>query len=145
MADPEGMINALLPERLHDVFFTNGDEVQTFISGQIGPSQRQGRVHDAIRALLGIDKFHMAADDIADAFQKLRRDVSQSGGSDTSALAARLEETTAEIAVLKADLEKLRARQTRRIDEKAEWEQELRGLSGIGEMEPAPVSRTVQV
>ena len=135
VADPDGMINVLLPERLHDVFFTNGDEVQTFISGQIGPSLRQGRVHDAIRALLGIDKFHMAADDIADAFQKLRRDVSQSGGSDTSALAARLEETTEEVAVLKADLETLRKRQTKRIDDKAEWEHELRGLTGIGEIE----------
>ena len=135
VADPEGMINALVPERLHDVFFTNGDDVQTFISGQIGASQRQGRVHDAIRSLLGIDRFRTAADDIADAFQKLRREVSQSGGSDTSALAAQLEETTAEVAVLAADLEKLRDRQTRRTDQKAEWEKELRSLTGIGELE----------
>ena len=126
----EAMINAWLPEQLHDVFFTDGDSVQTFISGQIGPRQRQSRVHDAIRALLGIDKFRIAAGDIESAFRSLQAEAAKSGGKDTSALVRQLEKTHSQIDELEAALRKLRHRQANMAAQRATWEKELLGLSG---------------
>ena len=135
IAAAKATINAWLPEQLRDVFFTDGDSVQTFISGQNGPRQRQRRVHDAIRNLLGIDKFQIAAKDIEAAFRSLRKDAAQSGGKDTSTLAGWLEETRSQIDRLEQDLLKLRERQANMIDKQNAWNKELRGLSGIGDID----------
>ncbi len=56
------LIERLLPRRLKDVFFTNGEDVQTFIAG-VG-DQQQRHVLDAIRALLGLDALETAVEDI---------------------------------------------------------------------------------
>ncbi len=126
----EVMINAWLPRQLHDVFFTDGDSVQTFISGQIGPRQRQSRVHDAIRALLGIDQFRTAASDIEGAFRSLQAEAAKAGGKDTSTLEEQLQNTNIEIDDLEAALLRLRQRQENMTAERSTWNKELLGLSG---------------
>ena len=131
----EATINSWLPEQLRDVFFTNGDSVQTFISGQIGARQRQSRVHDAIRNLLGIDRFRTAAGDIEAAFRALQTEAAKSGGEDTSALEDMLGETRSQIEQLEGDLLRLRQRQANMTDERATWDKEQRGLSGIGDID----------
>ena len=131
----EATINSWLPEQLRDVFFTNGDSVQTFISGQIGARQRQSRVHDAIRNLLGIDRFRTAAGDIEAAFRALQTEAAKSGGEDTSALEDMLGETRSQIEQLEGDLLRLRQRQANMTDERATWVKEQRGLSGIGDID----------
>ena len=135
IASPEAMINAWIPEQLHDVFFTDGDSVQTFISGQIGPRQRQSRVQDAIRNLLGIDRFRTAASDVEAAFRSLQTEAAKSGGKDTSALEVMLQGTRSQIEELEADLLKLRQRQANMTDERATWNNELQGLTGIGDID----------
>ncbi len=131
----EATINSWLPEQLRDVFFTNGDSVQTFISGQIGARQRQSRVHDAIRNLLGIDRFRTAAGDIEAAFRALQTEAAKSGGEDTSALEDMLGETRSQIEQLDGNLLRLRQRQANMTDERATWVKEQRGLSGIGDID----------
>jgi len=132
---PEATLNAWLPERLHDIFFTNGDDVQTFISGQIGARQRQSRIQDAIRDLLGIDRFRTAARDIESAFRNLQAEAAKSGGKDTSALEGMLGETRGQIDELEADLVRLRDRQANMTNERATWNKELQGLTGIGDID----------
>ena len=57
----EGIIHNLLPPNLADVFFTNGDDVQRFISsGQRADRERQQAVHNAIRQLLGLNNVEEA-------------------------------------------------------------------------------------
>ncbi len=131
----EATINTWLPKQLHDVFFTDGDSVQTFISGQIGPGQRQLRVHNAIRDLLNIDKFQTAAEDIEAAYRSLQRDAAKSGGKDTSTLVSWLEETRSQIDYLERGLNTLRERQANMTNDTAAWNRELRGLSGIGDID----------
>ena len=131
----ESTIWAWLPMRLKDVFFTDGDSVQTFISGQIGARERQNRVQNAIRDLLGIEKFQTAADDIEAVFRTVRAEAAKSGGRDMSNLERALEETNAQIRDLKADRDKLRDRQVNMKDQRTAWEKELRGLRGIGDID----------
>ena len=133
--DAEVTINVWLPRKLHAVFFTDGDSVQTFISGQIGQKQRQRRVHDAIRDLLGIDRFRTAARDIEAAFRSIQAEAAKSGGKDTSTLEVRLEETRSQIDGLEGDLLRLRERQANMTDERSKWDKELRELSGIGDID----------
>ena len=131
----EATINVWLPRQLHAVFFTDGDSVQTFISGQIGQKQRQRRVHDAIRDLLGIDRFRTAARDIEAAFRSIQAEAAKSGGKDTSTLEDRLEETRSQIDGLEDDLLRLRERQANMTDERSKWDKELRELRGIGDID----------
>lgn len=131
----EATINTWLPKELRDVFFTDGDSVQTFISGQIGSGQRQSRVQDAIRNLLGIDIFRTAASDVEAVFRSLRTEAAKSGGKDTSVLESQLDETCNKIDQLKEQLQKLRRRQINMTDARDKWEKDLRGLSGIGDID----------
>ena len=52
--NPETVIAKFLPPGLKSVFFTDGDDVQRFISSE-GTHGRQKRVHDAIKVLLGLE------------------------------------------------------------------------------------------
>ena len=57
----EGLISEMLPISLANVFFTNGDDVQRFISsGQQAEQERQEAVHMAIRQLLGLDHVELS-------------------------------------------------------------------------------------
>lgn len=132
---PEAWINVWLPEQLHDVFFTDGDSVQTFISGQMEPGQRQHRVHTAIRDLLYIDRFRTATEDIETAFRSLRREAAKSGGKDTSDLEYQLEVTGKQVNQLKADLGTLHQRLANMTDDQTTWDKELHGLSGFGDID----------
>ena len=131
----ESWINAWLPQRLKDVFFTDGDSVQTFISGQIRMRQRQARVQDAIRDLLGIESFRIAADDLQAVYRRLRIEAAKSGGHDTTSLELKLEETDSRIRALEAELAKLRDRQANMNEQRTAWEKELRSLRGIGDID----------
>ncbi len=135
VASADATIRAWLPDELRDVFFTDGDSVQTFISGQIGARQRQSRVQDAIRDLLGIDRFRTAASDIEAAYRSLRAEAAKSGGRNTSNLESMLEEAVRQIDLAVADLAKLRERQANMAEQRARWDRELRGMRGIGELD----------
>ena len=131
----ESWISAWLPDRLKDVFFTDGDSVQTFISGQITMREKQGRVQAAIRDLLGIDRFRIAAADLEAVYRGLRLEAARSGGHDTSTLELRLEETGARILALEAGVVKLRDRQINMNEQRTAWEKEFRSLRGIGDID----------
>ena len=131
----ESWINAWLPKRLKDVFFTDGDSVQTFISGQIATRQRQGRVQHAIRDLLGIESFQIAADDLDAVYRALRVEAAKAGGKDTSNLEVKLEETDARICRIEEDLNRFRLRQANMNEQYNAWEKEFRSIQGIGDIE----------
>lgn len=131
----DSWIRAWLPKRLQDVFFTDGDSVQTFISGQIGTRQRQGRVQDAIRDLLGIDNFRIAEGDLQAVFRNFRVEAAKSGGKNTENLELRLEQTDERVRTQKTALNKLRERQGNMASQRSAWGKELRSLRGIGDID----------
>ena len=132
---PESWIRAWMPERLREVFFTDGDSVQTFISGEVATRQRQDRVQSAIRDLLGIEALRIAVGDVDASFKNFRAEAAKSGGRDTSDLELGLEETDAKIERLEGDLKTLRERVANMADQRTAWEKELSGLRGIGDID----------
>ena len=70
----------LLPLRLQKVFFTDGEDVQNFISGSGSVDQRQTQVHEAIRSLLGLEALELAAGDLEQVLRNFARRGSSFGG-----------------------------------------------------------------
>ena len=81
--NPKALISKLVPLRLKDVFFTNGDDVQRFISGHISDGERQRIVHESIKSLLRIDQLNIAKIDTIAVTKRLRSKAAKAGGSDT--------------------------------------------------------------
>ena len=103
----EAVIGKLVPLRLKDVFFTNGDAVQAFISGSVSSQQRQDQVHKAIKQLLGLDSLRVAQGDIDAAYKKLRGEAAKAVGSDTAKMEQDLEATDAGLGNIEANIESL--------------------------------------
>ena len=74
----QARISAMLPLSLADVFFTDGDAVQNFVSG-IDQSERdrQEYVHQAIRQLLGFDEVEAAEKVLGTNFKKFQARVAR--------------------------------------------------------------------
>ena len=105
----EALIRKFAPPRLKNVFFTNGDDVQTFISGRVSSQQRQGQVHRLIKDLLGLDALRVAAEDLQAVFKSLRSDAAKSGGGNFATATKALEETDAKIAASSTKRDELTA------------------------------------
>ena len=135
LAAPESWISKWLPFQLRNVFFTDGDSVQTFISGEVGAPERQAQVKNAVRNLLGIERFRKAEGDLQAVFRSLRIEAAKSGGLDTANLEGALEKTDGRINELQDRLETLRQRQSNMAEQRAAWDKELRNLRGIGDLD----------
>lgn len=80
-AAARALIRRLAPEEMKDIFFTDGDRVQRFITGELGAKARQVAVHDAVRALLGLDSLRMAEGDLERAKTTFRKRLAAAPGA----------------------------------------------------------------
>lgn len=135
VANAEALIGKLVPSRLRDVFFTNGDDVQRFISGHVSSRERQGLVHESIRNLLGLEALRTAKDDIDTAHKRLRGEAAKKGGADTTKIEEALETTDGEIATLTGSVDALNDQITNMSSQKETWDKELGGIRGIGDLD----------
>ncbi|MGD9715445.1 MAG: ATP-binding protein, partial [Thermomicrobiales bacterium] len=131
----DALISKFVPRHLREVFFTNGDDVQTFISGRAGTQQRQGQVHKAIQALLGLDALRLAAGDVDATFRNLRAEAAKSAGAGVEAAEKDLEKTDEKLETLAAQREDLGSKLSNMVERKASDEKELTALRGIGDIE----------
>ena len=135
VANAEAVIGKMIPLRLRDIFFTNGDDVQRFISGRVSTQQRQSQVHLTIKALLGLETLRIGLDDIDSVYKRLRAEAAKAGGADTSSLEEGLEKTDGAITTLASEVEKLTESLNAMSEQKAKWDKELNALKGIGNLE----------
>lgn len=134
VANEEAVIARMVPPRLRDVFFTNGDDVQRFISGE-STQQRQSLVHQTIKALLGHDSLRTGVDDINAVYTKLRSEVAKQGGSDTAKIEADLKATDEEVQAVELSIAAQSDLLTNMAEKKEKWDKELNSLRGIGDLE----------
>jgi DNA sulfur modification protein DndD len=80
-AAARALIRRLAPIEMKNIFFTDGDTVQRFITGELGPKARQAAVHDAIRALLGLDTLRVAERDLEKARGTFRKRLASAPGA----------------------------------------------------------------
>ena len=89
----QARISAMMPLSLADVFFTDGDAVQNFVSGiDQSEGDRQEYVHQAIRQLLGFEEVELAEKVLGTISRSFRRDLRDSGSVQLKAAEERLEE-----------------------------------------------------
>ncbi|MFJ9410513.1 AAA family ATPase [Streptomyces sp. NPDC101393] len=132
---PERWIAHRLPERLADVFFTNGDDVQRFISGRQNAHKRQEKVHLAIESLLGIGMLRKAADDAAAVYEIYEKRAAKDAGSKVEALADQRDTRKNKYDELVARVDVLSARQKNMEDTQAQKRRELEAIKDVGDLE----------
>ena len=130
------LISAMLPYKLADVFFTDGDAVQNFVSG-IDKSQkdRQQYVHDAIRQLLGFDDVEAAEKILGTVSQSFRKELRSSGSIELKTAEARRQEVEDKLKTKRGALSSLEERIARVTDQVNEDDRELDKIKGIGDLE----------
>ena len=134
-ASARALIRRLAPEEMRDIFFTDGDSVQRFITGELGQKVRQAAVHDAIRALLGLDSLRMAAGDLEKARTTFRKRLAAAPGANAleeieskiESASARYDDLVAEEATLRERLANI----TAAIEKKEARLYELKDLGDI--------------
>lgn len=103
---PQSIINEILPKKLREVFFTDGDRALNFIEADSTERAKRKRVEDAIRSLLNLDI-------IEDAIRHVHRSKSEvdkkakraDAGGELNRVASRLVEIENEREKLEAKLE----------------------------------------
>ena len=129
-------ISAMLPMSLADVFFTDGDAVQNFVSG-IDQSERdrQEYVHKAIRQLLGFDDVEAAERILGTISRGFIRELRDSGSVELKAAQERLEEIEDGLAGKRKERTQARSRIDGADQQIREDERELDRIKGIGDLE----------
>ena len=131
--DPNTFISSMLPPRLKSVFFTDGDDVQRFISSA-STSGPQGRVREAIQALLGLEKMRTASEDLGYVVTKMRREVAQTAGADLANLEKNLDDLSVQVETATDSLSILRTRRQAIIVDRDGAQKELAALQSIGDI-----------
>ncbi len=132
----KGLIDKLLPPNLADVFFTNGDDVQRFISGgQQAERERQAAVHDAIRQVLGLEDVEGAENHLVAVARELKRELANAGGEELKSAQEDLDGVQDKVEEKKAELSRIQNR-IEEVDVQIRAdERELNSLRGIGDLE----------
>ena len=132
----EGLISAILPLNLADVFFTNGDDVQRFIGGgRRGDRERQEAVHQAIRQLLGLKNVETMISHIGAAGRNLKREAHPRAGQELRAALDDLERIEEQLAKRKEDLAVIAQRRDAADQQIRDDERVLDGIKGIGDLD----------
>ncbi|MET7400631.1 AAA family ATPase [Dactylosporangium sp. NPDC005572] len=131
----DAWIERLIPQRLSDLFFTNGDDIQKFISGRVHSHERQSKVHQAIRELLGIEQLTSSVGDLKYVHGNLKRRVSAESGKDAEQLEDLCETLRRQIAEQENSRSNIEARQKSMETQQHEWDRELTQLRGIGDLD----------
>lgn len=133
--DAGAVLESFVPIRLKEVFLTDGDRVQRFISGTVATRERQHNVHQAIRALLGLDRLDDVEQDLIAVEKQLRKELAASGGRDVQHAQEELE--ACENTLTDARDRRYRSNERRvRIEEDiAELERKLQEIKGHGDLD----------
>ena len=130
----QALVLKLVPRRLAKIFFTNGDDVQQFISG-FASAQRQDSVHEAIRLLLGLEELEIAHGDLTVSSRAFKKEVAAAGGARLSEIEQRLAEAQDGLRKIKAELVKATDRRNQIAEALQRDERELLAIKGIGDLD----------
>ena len=132
----QARISAMLPLSLADVFFTDGDAVQNFVSGiDQSEGDRQEYVHQAIRQLLGFDEVESAEKVLGTISRSFRRELRDSGSVELKVAEERLEEIEDSLAGKQEERSRTRSRIEGVDQQIREDDRELDRIKGIGDLD----------
>jgi DNA sulfur modification protein DndD len=127
------IINKLFPPRLKDVFFTNGEHVETFIAGT-SASDTQHLVHDSIRQLLNLDKLDSIALDLENIAKKHQKALAAGAGKQAEESFKRFEESQNAVSTKTAELDGIDQSIASMRSTLEEWQKKLTEIQGAGNL-----------
>jgi len=133
--DADAILERFVPLRLKDTFLTDGDRVQRFISGSVATKERQHNVHEAIRALLGLDGLETVEGDIGSVVKQFRNDMAASSGDEVKEAADRLELVENKISEESVARDASEAKRAKIEELIAETEKALNEMTGNGDLD----------
>lgn len=133
--DPNVIIESFIPLRLRDVFLTDGDRVQHFISGTVAVKEQQHNVHHAIRAILGMDRLEEAEQDLIAVEREFRKDLAGSGGESLANAEQDLKECEEKHAATEKRHETLHEQRARIEEDRDQVEGQLAEIKGHGDLD----------
>ena len=132
----QARISAMLPLSLADVFFTDGDAVQNFVSGiEQSERDRQEYVHQAIRQLLGFNEVESAEKILGTISRRFRRELRDSGSVELKVAEERLEDLEDELVGKQEERSRIRSRIEGVEQQIREDDRELDRIKGIGDLD----------
>lgn len=131
----QGLVSKFVPPRLANVFFTDGDDVQQFVSNQVALRERQEAVHNAVRLLLGLEELDTAVKDLDALGRKYRSDIGNEVGGELKEIEEQLESRRKALEGLIMELEGARDRRRSIEDYITRTEKELRGMGDVSDLE----------
>ncbi len=132
----DGLISTMLPLSLANVFFTNGDDVQRFISsGQQAEQERQEAVHKAIRQLLGFEFVESAEKHLVSVARKVKSELASTGSEALQTAQDKLNEIEDKISNQKENLSAHRHRIDGVDEQIRRDETQLDGIKGFGDLD----------
>ena len=129
------ILEKLLPLHLKNVFFTNGEDVQTFIAGGGAADQQQRHVRDAIRWLLGLEALETTIEDIQSVNRKLRSEAARSAGADVAKAEIDSQASEDRKKSLEEARDDLLERRRNMHEDRARCEKELQTIQGLGDLD----------
>jgi len=130
--DP-AIIFKLFPPRLKDVFFTNGEEVETFIAGT-SASATQHLVHESIEQLLGLDNLEQLRSDLDSLIRKYRKTIASSSGGSAESAFEEFEEARSEVENGRQKVQEADDQITNMKRSLEAWKRQLADLQHIGSL-----------
>ena len=135
----DGQIHAIFPYNLSNIFFTDGDAVQNFISakpqvGQVGHA-RQDRVHQAIREVLGLPRIEQAISLLDLVTKRFKQAIVADGSIDLKINNEKLEKVNEDLEEQKKLLSETETRLQTFEDYIRQDERELDQIKGIGDLD----------
>ena len=124
------VLEQFVPRRLKDTFLTDGDRVQRFIAGSVAAKERQHNVHQAIRALLGLDRLETAEEDISAVERQFRKEMAATAGDDARLAQENLENCEVELVAIRKNREDEEAKRAKIDEEIADVEKQLSDIRG---------------
>lgn len=131
----EALLDKILPVDLLEIFFTNGDDIQRFISNSQAQKKRQEAVHQAIRQILGHSDVEQAEKNLRSISRKWKRELAKDGGAELEEAHNELEGIQDTISLKKEEIEKIRGRISRINEGIRDDELELSDIQGIGDLD----------
>lgn len=133
--DATAILERFVPSRLKDTFLTDGDRVQRFISGAVAAKERQHNVHQAIRALLGLDRLEAVQSDVSKVASDFRKAMAANSGEDVKTAANELEKCEDLLSAERASRLKTEDKRSKIEEQIALTEKELSEMTGHGDLD----------
>jgi DNA sulfur modification protein DndD len=133
--DADAVLEQFVPRRLKEVFLTDGDRVQRFISGTVATKERQLNVHQTIRALLGLDRLEEIEADLTAVEKQFRKELADSGGQDVQQAQSALDECENRLTAERDKRESLMVKRSKIEEDIDDLNRKLSEIQGNGDLD----------